>query len=309
MRKGLKMSHYKKPVIGIALALVVILVGLFLLCAQQRSTVWDSENLSSNDEEFRQELLEMLDLSDDQVAGGQVDEITLPDESEDDVLALLTPEKVESDQPALTKPVSTAENMGLSENMFVRARNDVNRLEGLLEKTSTLVDSLKRIVETRNSRIKALEEKLQTYRSARVSGQVSGTREAGRSGTVMPVDEFTSKYNQARDLFERYEYTASIEAMQKLLAEQPNHALADNYQYWIGECYYGLKQYQKAIIEFQKVFAYSQTDKHDDAQLMIGLSYIRIGQKEKAQTEFQTFLNTYVGSEYTSIARRYMQNI
>ena len=303
------MSHYKKPVIGIALALVVILVGLFLLCAQQRSTVWDSENLSSNDEEFRQELLEMLDLSDDQVAGGQVDEITLPDESEDDVLALLMPEKVESGQPALTEPVSTAENMGLSENMFVRARNDVNRLEGLLEKTSTSVGSLKRIVETRNSRIKALEEKLQTYRSARVSGQVSGTREAGRSGTVTPVDEFTSKYNQARDLFERYEYTASIEAMQKLLAEQPNHTLADNYQYWIGECYYGLKQYQKAIIEFQKVFAYSQTDKHDDAQLMIGLSYIRIGQKEKAQTEFQTFLNTYVGSEYTSIARRYMQNI
>jgi TolA-binding protein len=303
------MSHYKKPVIGIALALVVILVGLFLLCAQQRSTVKDSENLSANDEEFRQELLEMLDLSDDQVAGGQVDEVTLPDESENDVLALLTPEKAKSDQPVATEPVSTAENMGLSEDMFVRAKNDVSRLEGLLEKTSSSVDSLKRIVETRNSRIKALEEKLQGYRSARVSGQVSSTREVGRSETVMPVDEFTTRYNQARNLFERYEYTKSIEAMQKLLAEQPNHVLADNCQYWIGECYYGLKQYQKAIIEFQKVFAYSQTDKHDDAQLMIGLSYIRLGQKEKAQTEFQTFLNTYIGSEYTSIARRYMRNI
>jgi TolA-binding protein len=85
--------------------------------------------------------------------------------------------------------------------------------------------------------------------------------------------------------------------------------MADNCQYWIGECYYGLRQYQKAIIEFQKVFAYSATDKHDDAQLMIGLSYFRLGQRDQAQSEFQTFLNNFADSEYSSIARRYVQDI
>ncbi|OPZ64053.1 MAG: Tetratricopeptide repeat protein [bacterium ADurb.Bin478] len=85
--------------------------------------------------------------------------------------------------------------------------------------------------------------------------------------------------------------------------------LADNCQYWIGESYFGLKEYQQAIMEFQKVFAYSMTDKYDDAQLMIGLSYVRSGQKEKAQKEFETFLNTYAGSEYAGVARRYYRDI
>jgi len=51
------------------------------------------------------------------------------------------------------------------------------------------------------------------------------------------------------------------------------------------------------------------TDKYDDAQLMIGLSYVRSGQKEKAQKEFETFLNTYAGSEYAGVARRYYRDI
>ena len=70
-----------------------------------------------------------------------------------------------------------------------------------------------------------------------------------------------------------------------------------------------MKQYQEAIIEFQKVFAYVQNDKYDDAQLMIAQSYSRLGQKDRARSEFENFLNNYNSSEYYPIAKYKYENI
>ena len=97
--------------------------------------------------------------------------------------------------------------------------------------------------------------------------------------------------------------------MNALLSEHPQSSYSDNAQYWVGESYYGMKQYQKAILEFQKVFSFTATDKYDDAQLMIGLCYVRLGQQEMARSTFGEFLQTYEGSEYRGVAQRYYQNI
>ena len=97
--------------------------------------------------------------------------------------------------------------------------------------------------------------------------------------------------------------------MRSLLSQNPGHSYSDNAQYWIAESYYGKKDFNKAILEFQKVFAYNETDKHDDAQLMIGLAYLKMGQRQRAHSAFGEFLQTYRTSEYAHIARRYYQNI
>ena len=316
------MNTYKKPVVITILSLAVILIGLFLLCAQQRGKVGGGEDLSADDEAFRQELLQMLDLTEVDQDTEQVDEITLPDESEDDVLSLLVPEKAaektsEKSAPEAS-PVSeaarrtTPETMGMSEEMFIKIQNDVDRLEKTLEERTAAVDSLRRIIENRNARIRELEQRLQAYRAGKTSGTaVASTASTRRSSatTSAASSDFMRQYRVARSLFERYEYNDAIEAFQNLLQTYPNHPMADNCQYWIGESYFGLKQYQKAILEFQKVFAYPQTDKYDDAQLMIGLSYVRIGQRDRARSEFQTFLNNYAGSEYESVAKKYIRTI
>ncbi len=120
---------------------------------------------------------------------------------------------------------------------------------------------------------------------------------------------YANKYNEARSEFESFNYNGCIETMDELLNENSNSPLADNAQYWIGESYFGLKQYQKAILEFQKVFSFNATDKYDDAQLMIGLCYVRLGQQEMARSTFGDFLQTYEGSEYRGVAQKYYQNI
>ena len=95
----------------------------------------------------------------------------------------------------------------------------------------------------------------------------TGYRVLPGTGPAPVVDAgFMSAYQSARAQFERYDYNGAIESFQALLQQNPNHSMADNCQYWIGESYFGLKQYQKAIMEFQKVFAYGPADKHDDAR-------------------------------------------
>ena len=310
------MSEKKRSLMAVFVALIVIIVGLLMLCSQ-RATINQGQDLATDDEAFRQELLEMLDLADETGTNdGALAEFEKTggtgDETAEDVLSLLVPESEQSTKPdpllAETTPTTTPETMGLSGGMFVAVQKDVSRLENIFETRSQAVDSLRRIVENRNARIRELE--------ARVVAAPTSMGRPASSGAVRRTPSssgassgFMSAYHSARQQFESYNYEGAISSFENLLANNPNHQLADNCQYWIGECYYGLKQYQKAILELQKVFSYSQADKHDDAQLMIGMAYVKQGMRDKAGQEFSTFLNTYSGSEYTAIAQRYQRNI
>ncbi len=295
----------------VLIAILIILVGLFLVCAQRQATdAANGEDLAVDDDQFKQELLQLLDLTEDSTAVTESPDVDITAQPEDDVLALLETEK-ETTQDAGqdrrtqldTPSQTTSDNLGISAEMFNKLKGDVDRLERDLETRSAAVDSLRSILNNRNSRLQELE--------ARVAGMpakspaIRPRRGQGQAGSAA----VKSSYEQARGLFESFQYRDAINAFTRLLEQSPDDVLADNCQYWIGESYFGLKEYQQAIMEFQKVFAYSMTDKYDDAQLMIGLSYVRSGQKEKAQKEFETFLNTYAGSEYAGVARRYYRDI
>ncbi|HQG45045.1 MAG TPA: tetratricopeptide repeat protein, partial [bacterium] len=75
------------------------------------------------------------------------------------------------------------------------------------------------------------------------------------------------------------------------------------------ECYYGMLAYNQAIIEFEKVFTFHDSDKNDDAQLKLGLCYTRTGNVEKAKAEFQKLLDTYPDSEFRARAQYYLQTL
>ena len=90
----------------------------------------------------------------------------------------------------------------------------------------------------------------------------------------------------------------SLDGFNLLIQIDSNHDLADNCQYWIGEVYYSLKEYNRSIKEFEKVFTFPGTNKADDAQFKLGLCYVNIGQIENAKKEFENLLEFYPNSEY-----------
>lgn len=309
------MKNYQKSFVTILGSLVVVIVGLFLVCSQRLSIQEDEFGEADlSDGEFRQELMDMLDLSDNSTEMESFNEIEDSEVNDADVLALLGVEATDS-EPVFSPVESGAESEGVPQEKFSKMRSEVDRLDGLLWRQSSTADSLQRIIDKRNARISELEKLItdagQQERTTPVPQTQSVSRASTNYGSLQTGmgTEYMNNYRHARELFEARNYRDAIGTFEALLSENPDHPMADNCQYWIGESFFGLKQYSKAALEFQKVFAYNQKDKYDDAQLMIGLSYFRNGEREKARYEFEVFVSNYSGSEYTAIAERYIERI
>ena len=307
-------------------------VGMSLMlfqCASQRSS---SSSVTEEDEQFRQELLSMLedaeetpgsadsqdDVADDGILSilnddTQQVETSMSSETEetassaesddwwsetDDIWASAEQEDTTTSTPQdtweFTQPES--EFSGYAEGADTGdLPTTLNRMEKSLNSKTRKLDSLRQVLENRGERLDQLENKIRSAKSGDISSQSTASPSA-----------FQSAYQQARRQFENKNYNSCIQSMQSILEKYPSASMADNCQYWIAESYFGLGQYEKAVIEFQKVFAYEPTDKHDDAQLMIALAYKRMGQNQQAQQAFQSFLDMYPESEYVELVRKYM---
>ncbi len=110
-------------------------------------------------------------------------------------------------------------------------------------------------------------------------------------------------YEGAVSLARKKNYRDAMSEMQTLLNTGIKDDYADNCHYWLGECSYQLKEYSQAIQHLQHVLGYKFSEKKDDAQLMIAQSYERLGDKMKAQAEYQRLVEMYPTSEYAKRAR------
>ncbi len=125
----------------------------------------------------------------------------------------------------------------------------------------------------------------------------------------MSSDEFKRNYVKALSQYQNGDFHKAIEGFSALAGADPNHKLADNSQYWLGEAFYSLKNYKRAVLEFQKVFQFEENDKWDDAQIKLGICHQKMGNLDKARDEFQKLLDRYPDSEYTQRAQQYLRQL
>ena len=110
-------------------------------------------------------------------------------------------------------------------------------------------------------------------------------------------------YQGALYYYRHQQYNRALAEFDRLLQEAPMSEWSDNAQYWRGECYYGLGKYQQALLEFTKVFAFSNTDKADDALLKIARCHLRREDRARALAALRKLLDEYPDSEYVPTAR------
>jgi len=120
-------------------------------------------------------------------------------------------------------------------------------------------------------------------------------------------EEYQAKYIESLSNYQNGEWNISLDGFKFLIQADSNHDLADNCQYWIGEVYYSLKEYNRSMKEFEKVFTFPGTNKADDAQFKLGLCYVNIGQIENAKKEFENLLEFYPNSEYFKRSQEYIK--
>ncbi len=165
----------------------------------------------------------------------------------------------------------------------------IKKLESQVREKDQVISNLQRELNMKDDQI----QQLSTAKST------TPTYSAGAIGTVSP-EEYESRYNEGRAAFESRNYHEAIQLFESLLASSTNNSLADNAQYWIGESQYALKQYDAAILSFEKVFTFTNSNKKDDSQFKLGMCYLRKGDKQKAQEEFERLRTDYPNSEYIS---------
>ena len=87
---------------------------------------------------------------------------------------------------------------------------------------------------------------------------------------------------------------AALAGFRKFLTRSPHHSYADNAQYWIGECYYDLKQYKAAVREFRRVVErYPHGNKVPEAMLKIGVSQLATGDGREGRQQLESLRRMY----------------
>lgn len=108
-------------------------------------------------------------------------------------------------------------------------------------------------------------------------------------------------YAAAFQALRELRYADAAEGFQKFLQQYPQSELAGNAQYWLGESYYGTRNYEIALEAFQALLEdYPQSLKVPDSLLKVGYTHYELKQWDQARAAL-----TQVQEQYpdTKIAR------
>ncbi len=195
--------------------------------------------------------------------------------------------------------------------------NSAPDIDKRLVRLQKQVERLQKELRRKDLEIADLKAKLLAAQSASASQSV-GTSERQSGGFYstptsatgsFSMADYEAQYKHGLELFHQRKYREALSVFEKLLATDTSNDLADNAQYWIGECYYAMGRYKEAIIAFEKVFTFKFSNKNDYAQFKIGQCYYQLGDRERARREFQELLDNYPNSELAARAREYLAQL
>ncbi len=137
------------------------------------------------------------------------------------------------------------------------------------------------------------------------------TREAKEAVEVKGLSAGASDlYKDAYETFQRGNLDAARRKFEAFLKQYPNTELSDNAQFWIGETYYLQKDYEKAILEYEKAIAkYPEGDKISAALFKQGLAFLELGDKATARNLLRRVMDRYPHSEQAEVAKKRLEGI
>lgn len=116
-------------------------------------------------------------------------------------------------------------------------------------------------------------------------------------------------YNTAYLDFTQGNYPVAITGFRRFIQLFPSSEMADNAQYWIGECFYSLNLLDSAIVEFRQVKEkYPQGNKLPSALYKLALIYQLQGKNKLAKEKFSEIISIYPASPEAKLAQERLKN-
>lgn len=123
--------------------------------------------------------------------------------------------------------------------------------------------------------------------------------------TAAPSADETRIYEAAQQQRRIGNYKGAITSFQSFLGQYPKSPLAHRAQYWIGDCYFNLRDYKNAIASQQKLMtSYPDSGSAPDAMLNIASSQSELGESANARKTMDTLVARYPGTEAADKAKR-----
>ncbi len=96
----------------------------------------------------------------------------------------------------------------------------------------------------------------------------------------------------------------------QFLTQHPHSEYSDNAQYWLAECFYAMKDYERSILEFDEVIKkYPKSPKAPDALIKQGLSFHALGDKRNAKLILNGVIQMYPNTDQAKIAQKKLRAI
>ena len=111
------------------------------------------------------------------------------------------------------------------------------------------------------------------------------------------TDQAVALYTQAKALLDGEQIAAARALFEKMLEAHPDHDLADNALYWIGESWYAQAQWSKAGQAFLRVAKdYPRGNKVPDAMYKLAKCYEKMGDEPGAAEVLRQLARHYPGT-------------
>jgi tol-pal system protein YbgF len=193
------------------------------------------------------------------------------------------------------------------------SREGEQKVKGLEARLARMEEELKQ----QSKLLRAQEEELKGLRraggAARDAPESKAPDATGGSAVAKATGEPESvrkEYEEALRLLDRKDYRLAISRLREFVKRYPNSEFADNAQYWIGECYYALKEYDQAILEFDAVRRkYPKGDKVPAALLKQGFAFAELGDRVDARLLLQELIERYPSSPEAAKAKEKLRSL
>ncbi len=185
------------------------------------------------------------------------------------------------------------------ESEIYSMRNDIDA------NTSDIAD-IKRKLQDMELEIIELKKKVEERQT--VSGQASlaGKGVSGGGEAVSPE----ALYSTALGLVKASQFEEGIRKFEEFLKRYPDHPLAANAFYWIGEAYYGLGKYRDAILQFEDFRRkYPNSAKVPASILKEALAFLKLQDKNAAKILLNKLVRDYPKSQEALKAKELLRTL
>lgn len=174
------------------------------------------------------------------------------------------------------------------------------------------IDDMGRVVRSRSDKPSRRQKDTAVKDRGDSDGDSAGKKTARASKVdkkqqaAMALDDYKAAYavyNDGRIEEARAAFIAFVD-------KYPGHAYADNARYWVGECFYDVRDFENARNEFMRVITdYPDGNKVPDAMVKVGLCDQNLGRFDDARNMYDSVILTYPDSDAAGVAVKFMSRL